>query len=318
MSERPGTSVTDIVISIVVCITAVTLFVLTALMPYGSEAVLITLNAAVLVSGAAVVILRRDKRKLLWRACVIVFVLSAATLALYIPFEKYGWLRHLKNPEYLKEIILSTGNWGVFIYFMITLASVVILPVPASLLIVAGSLVYGPWVTFFVSAAATFAGSMICFIAGRKLGKKLLYWLFEREKVDKYADLLGRKGKVPFVMMMFLPFFPDDLICIAAGLTDMSFRFFAAAVAITRTAYVFVVSFLGSGTIIPFTGWGIAVWAAIFALCVIAAWYINKKLSARESRALPKNGCKNEARCKNSSSLGAEENAEQNGGDEKS
>ena len=68
MSERPGTSVTDIVISIVVCITAVTLFVLTALMPYGSEAVLITLNAAGLVSGAAVVILRRDKLKLLWRA----------------------------------------------------------------------------------------------------------------------------------------------------------------------------------------------------------------------------------------------------------
>ena len=104
--------------------------------------------------------------------------------------------------------------------------------------------------------------------------------------MDKYAALLGKKGKAPFVMMMFLPFFPDDLICITAGMTDMGFRFFAISVAIARTAYIFIVSFLGSGEIIPFRGWGIAVWIAIFALCVFLSWFINKKISAREKSAV--------------------------------
>ena len=69
-------------------------------------------------------------------------------------------------------------------------------------------------------------------------------------------------------------------------MTDMGFRFFAISVAIARTAYIFIVSFLGSGEIIPFRGWGIAVWIAIFALCVFLSWFINKKISAREKSAV--------------------------------
>lgn len=285
MDNRKKTKIYEYLFIAAVSVVTVLLFVFTALMPYGNEIILILANGLTL-SSALVIILYRDRKKLLWRIFLIVYIVSAVFLAVYIPVEKYGFIEHLKNPDELRRIILSTGNFGIVVFFLINLASVIILPVPASLLVVVGALVYGPWKTFFISASATFAGSLVCFYLGRKLGKKLLYWLFDRKKVDKYAALLGKKGKAPFVMMMFLPFFPDDLICITAGMTDMGFRFFAISVAIARTAYIFIVSFLGSGEIIPFRGWGIAVWIAIFALCVFLSWFINKKISAREKSAV--------------------------------
>lgn len=283
-------SIIDIAIATAVCGITVFLFVLTVKMPYGNEIALIVLNGLTLASGVAVISLDRCEAKTLWRCSILTFALSAAILALYIPFEKYGFFQRLKDLGRLRDVILSTGNWGIAIFFLITLASVIVLPVPASLIIVAGTLVYGSWISFGVSAVATFIGSVICFFLGRNVGKKLLYWLFDRRKVDKYSEILGRKGKVPFIMMMVLPFFPDDMICISAGITSMSFRFFAVSVAITRTIYIFVVSFLGNGEIIPFHGWGIAVWAAIFAVCAILSWLINKKISdgtKRKTKRMP-------------------------------
>lgn len=281
-------SIINIAISAAVCGVTVFLFVFTVRMPYGNEIALIVLNGLVLSSGAVVISADRYVAKTLWRCAILTFTLSAAILALYIPFEKYGFFERLKDLGRLKNVILSTGNWGITIFFLITLASVIFLPVPASLIIVAGTLVYGSWISFGVSAVATFVGSVICFFLGRNLGKKLLYWLFERKKVDKYSEILGKKGKMPFITMMILPFFPDDMICISAGMTSMSFRFFAVSVAITRTIYIFVVSFLGSGEILPFRGIGIVVWVAIFAVCAILSWLINKKISDETKDSLSK------------------------------
>lgn len=229
-------------------------------------------------SGIAVF---EPEQKTRFRLSLFVFAVTAVLLALYLPAVKYGLLEKMKNLSIIRSIILSSGKLGLLCYFALTYLSVVVLPVPAAVLIVAGTYVYGPWISFAISASATFVGSITCFFLGRKVGKKLLYWLFNREKVDKYAAILGKKGKIPFVLMMFLPFFPDDLICMSAGVTDMKFGFFAFSTAIARTAYIFTISFLGSGDVIPFQGWGIAVWAGIFALCIILSAMVGKFASGK-------------------------------------
>lgn len=239
-------------------------------------------------SGIAVF---EPEQKTRFRLSLFVFAATAVLLALYLPAVKCGLLEKMKNLSIIRSIILSSGKLGLLCYFALTYLSVVVLPVPAAVLIVAGTYVYGPWISFAISASATFVGSITCFFLGRKVGKKLLYWLFNREKVDKYAAVLGKKGKIPFVLMMFLPFFPDDLICMSAGVTDMKFGFFAFSTAIARTAYIFTISFLGSGDVIPFQGWGIAVWAGIFALCIILSAMVGK-FAAGKSRKNEKNNKK--------------------------
>ena len=249
----------------------------------GDQLILIVLNAACLLAASGIVVFEPEQ-KTRFRLSLLIYIVAAFLLALYLPAEKYGLLKKMKNLSVVRSIILSSGKLGILCYFALTYLSVVVLPVPAAVLIVAGTYVYGSWISFAVSATATFVGSITCFFLGRKLGKRLLYWLFDREKVDKYAAILGKKGKIPFILMMFLPFFPDDLICMSAGVTDMKFGFFALSTAIARTAYIFTVSFLGNGDIIPFGGWGIAVWAGIFVVCVILSATVGKIASAKDCK----------------------------------
>ena len=107
--------------------------------------------------------------------------------------------------------------------------------------------------------------------------------LYELIDLDAYFPDYDPEKRHPWTMAR-LPFFPDDLICMSAGVTDMKFGFFALSTAIARTAYIFTVSFLGNGDIIPFGGWGIAVWAGIFVVCVILSATVGKIASAKDCK----------------------------------
>ena len=76
--------------------------------------------------------------------------------------------------------------------------------------------------------------------------------------------------------MMLLPCFPDDILCLVAGLTDMSWTFFMVTQFITRPIGIFSVSIFSSGNLIPYHGWGLIVWAVIFILAFLLIYLSNK------------------------------------------
>ena len=76
--------------------------------------------------------------------------------------------------------------------------------------------------------------------------------------------------------MMLFPFFPDDILCIVAGVTNMSNKFFIITNLITRPVSVFCTCFIGSGYLIPFKGWGIYVWI-LFVILLILVFLLSTK-----------------------------------------
>lgn len=176
-----------------------------------------------------------------------------------------------EKTERLIEIIQSFGVWGYLIYFLIQVLQVVILPLPAAVCYIPGSLIWGPLTATLIASAGVIVGSVIAYIIGKYCGKPVVVWIAGKEATEKYTNILSKKGKILFLMMQILPFFPDDIICIVAGLTCMNFAFFIATIVIVRPVIIAMYCYLGSGTIIPFSGWGIPVWIAIFAVCIILA-----------------------------------------------
>lgn len=69
--------------------------------------------------------------------------------------------------------------------------------------------------------------------------------------------------------MMLFPMFPDDILCVVAGLTNMSFSFFFWTNILARGVGIACTVFFGSGAIIPFHGWGLIVWAIIIVVIAI-------------------------------------------------
>ncbi|MBQ7308093.1 MAG: TVP38/TMEM64 family protein [Clostridia bacterium] len=179
-----------------------------------------------------------------------------------------GILDRFDSVEEVSEFIKNSGIYGLLVFFVLQFLQVTILPLPGFITTVAGSIVFGPLYSAIASSFAIILGSLFAFYLGRKFGTKLLIWCVGKEDTEHYKSILT-ECKYAFFIMMLFPFFPDDILCIVAGVTNMSNKFFIITNLITRPVSVFCTRFIGSGYLIPFKGWGIYVWILFVILLIL-------------------------------------------------
>lgn len=209
------------------------------------------------------------------KTALVLLIVAIIVLVAFIVLSEVGHLNDYENDadkiNGLVEIINGTGGWGMAVYVLIQILQVVILPLPAVVCYVPGAMIWGAPMATLLASVGVIIGSVIVYFIGRIWGKKAVIWIAGKETTEKYSAYFGKRGKGIFVIMQILPFFPDDILCMIAGLTSMNFIFFIVVMCTVRPAIIAVYCFLGSGDIIPFSGWGIYVWIAIFAVCIALA-----------------------------------------------
>lgn len=209
------------------------------------------------------------------KTAFILLIVAVVTLVAFIVISEVGHLNEYESDEDkidgLVKIINGTGAWGMVVYVLIQILQVVILPLPAVVCYVPGSIIWGAPMATLLASIGVIIGSVIDYFIGRIWGKKAVIWIAGKETTEKYSAYFGKRGKGIFVIMQILPFFPDDILCMIAGLTSMNFVYFFVVMCTVRPAIISVYCFLGGGNIIPFSGWGIYVWIAIFAVCIALA-----------------------------------------------
>ena len=270
---KANTKIAIFIINILLC-AAVVLEM--ALMMYGWG-----LFVKILCSGIAAVGLVFDiavfvlDREALLKTCFLVLLCTAVVVTVIAALSNLANLNDYPTDgekiTRLTEIIRSTGEWGMIVYVLIQILQVVVLPLPAAVCYIPGSLIWGGLTSTLLASAGVISGSLIAYAIGRFFGKRAAEWIAGKEAVEKYAKFIGNKGKVIFLLMQILPFFPDDILCIVAGLTSMNFAFFIVTIVVVRPVIIALYCFLGTGSIIPFGGWGIPVWISIFAVCIVLA-----------------------------------------------
>lgn len=225
-----------------------------------------------------------------------VFVLVICAFVLIAVIAVFSAVWHLNEYATDEEKIAALvskiegiGVWGMAVFFLIQILQVVILPIPAALCYVPGSIIWGPLIATLIASAGVIAGSLISYFIGKFFGKRAVEWIAGKETCEKYSAYLNKRGKVIFVLMQILPFFPDDILCMIAGLTCMNFPFFLLTIVIVRPILIATYCYLGSGTVIPFNEpWGIAVWVVIFAVCIALAILSLKYQERLENRLVEK------------------------------
>lgn len=214
------------------------------------------------------------KKKIL-RVLLVTSLVVAFVLLVFFILKWTGLWEKLNSAEKLKDFILSLGFWGRFAFVFLQFLQVTFLPLPSPIFVVAGSLIYGPFQSSLLSLAGILLGSGVAFFIGRVLGKKVVKFMVGEQAQEKWSKKLN-KYKYSFFLMMLLPLFPDDILCLVAGVTDMTWTFFMTTQFITRPIGIFLVSYLSSGEIIPYYGWGLAVWGVLLA-GAIALIYLSYK-----------------------------------------
>ena len=227
----------------------------------------------------------KKKRRALRIALValVVLALAAGAAVLY----KNGWFERIGSVEELRALIDEAGAFAGIVFFLLQMLTVIVAPIPSNVTMMAGALALGFWSSLLLGIAAIWAGSMIMFLLSRRLGQRAVQGFIDRSVMEKYLPLIEEKQDMFLFLTLLFPFFPDDMLCILAGLTSIPMGRFAAIMLLARPWGLIFAALLGSGTL-SLSPWGWAVLTlvlgAVFVLAMRYSRQIEDRLFALVSR----------------------------------
>lgn len=168
-----------------------------------------------------------------------------------------GFFAAAADQESLRAYIQRFAPYSHLFFFLLQFLSVVLAPIPSNITALAGGVLFGTWVSFFLTFAAVVCASLLVFQLARWLGREFVTRVVGERVSAKYLDVIHAKTDIFLILTFLFPFFPDDLLCILAGLTAISLRRFLIIVLLTRPWGLLFASALGGASFsIPW--WGMA------------------------------------------------------------
>lgn len=165
-----------------------------------------------------------------------------------VAFVVYGFQNGVfESKENLMMFIQKSGVWGPILFTLIQALQVVIPILPGFVTCIAGAVVFGSLIGFLYSYLGMCVGSVLAFYIARRYGTGLVKKLVKEATYEKYALWLdkGKKFDIFFMLAIFLPAAPDDLLCFLAGLTKMNWKKFTMIILLGKP---FVIALYSIGT----------------------------------------------------------------------
>jgi len=187
----------------------------------------------------------------------------------------------MDSVEQLQDFIRRAAPYSHLAFFLVQFLSVLLAPIPSNLSAAAGGALFGVWPAFFLTFAAVMAGSLLVFQLSRALGQDFAGRIVGRKLSEKYREVIRAKTGIFLTLAFLFPFFPDDALCILAGLTGIPFRRFALIALIARPWGLLFASALGGAA------FDLPVWAFLpIGLSGAALFALGMKYGGRVERAV--------------------------------
>ena len=213
------------------------------------------------------------------RTVLFLLILTIICVLGYFILRWTGLWEKVNSIDKIRDIVARGGAFSFIIFIIFQILQTTVLQIPAMFVTIAGAVIFGRWQAFIMSYVAVMIGSVIMFWIGRKAGRPFLYWLVGKDTGEIWIERMSN-GKYLFFLMMLFPMFPDDILCVVAGLTNMSFPFFFWTNMLARGVGILCTVYFGSGAIIPYHGWGLVVWAILIVLMIVL-FYLSVKYKSK-------------------------------------
>lgn len=182
----------------------------------------------------------RDRRSALYFLAVVCLwlVLASALVVRYAP--------GLADPDGIRAVVDRFGPAAPLAFVLLQAAQVVFAPIPGQVVAFAGGYLFGPvWGTVYSVIGATL-GSYVVFRLSRRFGRPYVDRIVEPAALARFDAAVDEAGAYALLVVFLVPGLPDDVVCFAAGLTNIDLRTFLAVSVVGRLPGYLLVTVAGA------------------------------------------------------------------------
>ncbi|MBI4487580.1 MAG: TVP38/TMEM64 family protein [Deltaproteobacteria bacterium] len=152
-------------------------------------------------------------------------------------------------PQAIRNYLLSFGPWAPLVYIIVYMIRPLVF-FPASILSIAGGLVFGPLFGTIYTVIGASLGALLSFGIARFLGRDFVKPLFKGrlQQCDAFAE---RNSFSVVLFMRLLPIFPFDMVNYGAGLCGVKPGGYIMATVVGIIPGTFAYVYLGSSLMEP-------------------------------------------------------------------
>ena len=198
----------------------------------------------------------RTKKQKISRILFVVAVLVGIMAGVYFIFRALGLdliANIFGNPDNsrFEAFFYDSGIWVILIFLAIYVVQAVLLsamPGNSVVFLLLGMAIFmSAGINFYVALVyliiCVWVTAIILFYLGRLCGKRLLYWMFGEEVVEKHIQTLTDKGTKFVPLLMIVPLMPNDLVSLLCGVSKMKVYHFILIIVFARSIEVVVIWF---------------------------------------------------------------------------
>jgi uncharacterized membrane protein YdjX (TVP38/TMEM64 family) len=173
-------------------------------------------------------------------------IVTAVLIIIYIEFSKKFTV--FRDPDELKRLILSFGNYSIIAFIALQMIQVIIFFIPGEVVQVAGGYIFGPIVGGIASAVGIILGSVVAYVIAKLFGKKYINKLIEKHNLIKMKKILdaGSNNIVIFIIY-FIPGIPKDILVYVAGISNVTLSNFIVYSSAGRLPWIITSAMFGHG-----------------------------------------------------------------------
>lgn len=163
---------------------------------------------------------------------LIIFILSLLVITL-----AFNWI----GTDRLRNLVEEAGVFGPLVFILIHSFTIVAAPLEGSVLMLISSQLFGFWQAVLYVIIAGFLGSSINFWLARLFGQKILLKLLSQKRREQVAIYSKKIDDNIFVLVPLMLTTLFDILGYTAGLSQIKYRTFMLAVAISSLSVPFYV-----------------------------------------------------------------------------
>jgi uncharacterized membrane protein YdjX (TVP38/TMEM64 family) len=178
---------------------------------------------------------------------IIILIIVVLLLLFSYSYYSKGIIYSISSSDN-ESIIQFVDSFGAFSYIMfilLVILEVVLAPIPALALYVAGGAIFGTILGSILTLIGNLIGAFIAFWIARRFGRNFVEKRVDdkmRKKFDKFSE---KYGGLSLFLLRINPFTTSDLFSYLAGLTNMKVKTFLLGTGLGLAPMILVQAYFG-------------------------------------------------------------------------